>query len=244
MDGKLELRVMDDELVSTPDFLGYAQLEHKELLYKMPGQGWRNLDLVDDPAGVVGREKEEDNKVQSKVHLRGTLTIRTKLIVTVRVTIVGVIGLKRNDQAEDAVPDPFCKVKYLDKEWGTQTPERKDSLRPVWYHAVEVDVPVPDDGNFGSPLEVLVYDKGEKKRRFFSSKTISNDELIGTASIDHEELIYPHDAPGLREVIDADGNETGAKVTLYIETSCIPGRIDKRRRPEVHAEYALSLIHI
>ena len=133
MDGKLELRVMDDELVSTPDFLGYAQLEHKELLYKMPGQGWRNLDLVDDPAGVVGREKEEDNKVQSKVHLRGTLTIRTKLIVTVRVTIVGVIGLKRNDQAEDAVPDPFCKVKYLDKEWGTQTPERKDSLRPVWY---------------------------------------------------------------------------------------------------------------
>ena len=27
MDGKLELRVMDDELVSTPDFLGYAQLE-------------------------------------------------------------------------------------------------------------------------------------------------------------------------------------------------------------------------
>ena len=52
MDGKLELRVMDDELVSTPDFLGYAQLEHKELLYKMPGQGWRNLDLVDDPAGA------------------------------------------------------------------------------------------------------------------------------------------------------------------------------------------------
>ena len=96
----------------------------------------------------------------------------------------------------------------------------------------------PDDGNFGSPLEVLVYDKGEKKRRFFSTKSISNDELIGTASIDHEELIYPHDAPGLREVIDADGNETGAKVTLYIETSCIPGRIDKRRRPEVHAEYA------
>ena len=44
---------MDDELVSTPDFLGYAQLEHKELLYKMPGQGWRNLDLVDDPAGAV-----------------------------------------------------------------------------------------------------------------------------------------------------------------------------------------------
>ena len=44
MDGKLELRVMDDELVSTPDFLGYAQLEHKELLYKMPGHGW----LVDD----------------------------------------------------------------------------------------------------------------------------------------------------------------------------------------------------
>ena len=75
---------MDDELVSTPDFLGYAQLEHKELLYKMPGQGWRNLDLIDDPAGavsasvgatrhthhtgVIGREKEEDNKVQSKVH--------------------------------------------------------------------------------------------------------------------------------------------------------------------------------
>ena len=52
MDGKLELRVMDDELVSTPDFLGYAQLEHKVLLYKMPGQGWRNLDLVDDPAGI------------------------------------------------------------------------------------------------------------------------------------------------------------------------------------------------
>jgi len=52
MDGKLELRVMDDELVSTPDFLGYAQLEHKELLYKMPGQGWRNLDLIDDPAGA------------------------------------------------------------------------------------------------------------------------------------------------------------------------------------------------
>ena len=87
-------------------------------MYKMPGQGWRNLDLIDDPAGVVGREKEEDNKVQSKVHLRGTLTIRTKLIVTVRVTIVGVIGLKRNDQEEDSVPDPFCKVKYLDKEWG------------------------------------------------------------------------------------------------------------------------------
>ena len=53
MDGKLELRVMDDELVSTPDFLGYAQLEHKELLYKMPGQGWRNLDLIDDPAGAL-----------------------------------------------------------------------------------------------------------------------------------------------------------------------------------------------
>ena len=35
-----------------PRFLGYAQLEHKELLYKMPGQGWRNLDLVDDPAGA------------------------------------------------------------------------------------------------------------------------------------------------------------------------------------------------
>ena len=61
-DGKLELRVMDDELVSTPDFLGYAQLEHKELLYKMPGQGWRNLDLIDDPAGVVGREEEEDRR--------------------------------------------------------------------------------------------------------------------------------------------------------------------------------------
>ena len=41
---------MDD---TYPDFLGYAQLEHKELLYKMPGQGWRNLDLVDDPAGGI-----------------------------------------------------------------------------------------------------------------------------------------------------------------------------------------------
>ena len=41
-----------------------------------------------------------------------------------------------------------------------------------------------------------------------------------------------------REVIDSNGDATGAKVTLYIETSCIPGRIDKRRRPEVHAEYA------
>ena len=58
--------------------------------------------------------------MQSKVHLRGTLTIRTKLIVTVRVTIVGVIGLKRNERAEDSVPDPFCLVKYLDKEWGTR----------------------------------------------------------------------------------------------------------------------------
>ena len=57
MDGKLELRVMDDELVSTPDFLGYAQLEHKELLYKMPGQGWRNLDLVDDPAGALAASR-------------------------------------------------------------------------------------------------------------------------------------------------------------------------------------------
>ena len=74
---------------------------------------------------------------------------------------------------EDSVPDPFCKVKYLDKEWGVQTPPRNDSLRPVWYHAVEVDVPVPDDGNYGSPLEVEVYDKGEKRRRFFSTKTVS-----------------------------------------------------------------------
>ena len=33
--------------------------------------------------------------------------------------------------------------------------------------------------------------------RFFSTKTVSNDELIGVASVDHEELIWPHDAPGL-----------------------------------------------
>ena len=85
MDGKLELRVMDDELVSTPDFLGYAQLG----ALQMPGQGWRNLDLVQD-AGASGRDafsrhlhgprrrpslalsvgrRRKINKVQSKVHL-------------------------------------------------------------------------------------------------------------------------------------------------------------------------------
>lgn len=241
MDSKLELRVMDDELVSTPDFLGYAQLEHTALMEKFPGQGWRVLDLIDDPAGVEKVDKgKEESVVQSKVHLRGQLTIRTKLIVTVRVTIVGVLGLKRNDDVEDAVPDPFVKIKYLDKEWGEPTPARKDQLRPVWYHGVEVDVPVPDDGNYGSPLEVLVFDKGEKKKKRFSfkSKQISEDELIGTATVDHEDLVYPHDCPGLRDVLDASGAPTGAKVTLYIETSHIPGRVQPRRRPDVQAEYA------
>ena len=41
----------------------------------------------------------------------------------------------------------------------------------------------PTMGTTGSPLEVLVYDKGEKRRRFFSTKTVSNDELIGVASM-------------------------------------------------------------
>ncbi|KAH8064387.1 Ca2-binding protein [Aureococcus anophagefferens] len=134
LEAKCELRVVDEDIVGKNDFLGYACLDHADLLAQA---GWRTLKLKDDPAGIVSRQSKKKKDEIAVAIDRGTLT------------------------------------------WGDDTP-RTDALRPMWYHVVDVDVPVPDDEVWGDPLTVVVYDKKDRWGE--------RDATIGAVTIPHEHL--------------------------------------------------------
>ena len=159
LEAKCELRVVDEDIVGKNDFLGYACLDHADLLAQA---GWRTLKLKDDPAGIVSRQSRKKKDEIAVAIDRGTLTVRVRLVAHVRITLVGVFDLAETDDARDAIPDPYARVLYRDAKWGDDTPPRTDALRPMWYHVVDVDVPVPDDEVWGDPLTVVVYDKKDR----------------------------------------------------------------------------------
>ena len=223
LEAKCELRVVDEDIVGKNDFLGYACLDHADLLAQA---GWRTLKLKDDPAGIVSRRSKKKKDEIAVAIDRGTLTVRVRLVAHVRITLVGVFDLAETDDARDAIPDPYARVLYRDAKWGDDTPPRTDALRPMWYHVVDVDVPVPDDEVWGDPLTVVVYDKKDRWGE--------RDATIGAVTIPHEHLVYPHDCPGVRDIMGGpDGDEPVGKLTLHVEASCVPGRVEPRRNPDV-----------
>ncbi|KAH8051848.1 Ca2-binding protein [Aureococcus anophagefferens] len=223
LEAKCELRVVDEDIVGKNDFLGYACLDHADLLAQA---GWRTLKLKDDPAGIVSRQSKKKKDEIAVAIDRGTLTVRVRLVAHVRITLVGVFDLAETDDARDAIPDPYARVLYRDAKWGDDTPPRTDALRPMWYHVVDVDVPVPDDEVWGDPLTVVVYDKKDRWGE--------RDATIGAVTIPHEHLVYPHDCPGVRDIMGGpDGDEPVGKLTLHVEASCVPGRVEPRRNPDV-----------
>ena len=217
---RVELRVMDEDTVSASDLLGYVRLEHADLL----GDGtWQTRDLGPDPDRPVQKaaKKRLSTSESAKGSGLGSLTFRVKLVVQVRLTIIGAYDLALNASVLDSMPDPYAFVKYHEKTWGKRTGVQSDTRRPLWYHAVELRVPVPADGVYGEPASIVVYDKN----------TLSDTE-IGTATIPHKNLVYPHDHPGTLAIFaPGSSDEIKGWIEVQIEASRVPGRVEPRRRP-------------
>ena len=258
LSSRLELYVMDEDLASAPDFLGYLRLEHASLLET---DKWRTVELGDDPEKKQATPPQEKNMTDmehrrlQKQRDRGSLTFRVKALARVKLTLVSAYDLPENNKSlTDRLPDPYAVVKYLGGSVGQSTRVVSDTLRPVWYHTVELQVPVPSDGKFGDPAIIEIYDKN----------SLTSDVKIGVAVVSQERLLYPHDHPGVIAIVDrAPSQSTSLSsaqkekkkkkraqeeddappsqrgwLQVFVETSRIGGLLEPRRRPDVSAVYA------
>lgn len=214
----VELRVYDEDTLSKPDILGYSSLDYSSLT---SDDSWQTRHLEVDP-------NSQPTEIERNL---GTITFRTRLVVEVRILLVGVFDLALSDSMMDRVPDAYASVTFLDRSWGTQTTVRSSTCRPLWYHTVELQVPVPADGVYGDPALVTVYDKN----------TLSQDTVVGIATFPHESLVFPHDHPGTLPILDPKSSVVKGWLEVQIETSHVPGRIEPRRRPEESPVFAKAL---
>lgn len=217
---RVELRVMDEDTFTKSDLLGSVHLDQGDLL---GCNKWLTRSLTNNTKMPEKATKMpvETSHAGINVGQLGSLTFRIKAVVQVRLLVIGAYNLALNSSVLDRTPDPYAVVMYGEKIMGNKTAARSNTCRPLWYHTVELQVPVPSDGVYGDPVLVIVYDKN----------TMIQDTVIGTVTIPHEKLVYPHDHPGTLPICAPDSSSSiKGWLEIHIEASHVPGIVEPRRR--------------